>query len=42
MAKTAMEEVDKEPVSFRKEENLDEQAMVLESEMVAPHHPSPY
>ena len=34
MAKTAVEEEEKDPVRVRKEENLDAQAMALESEMV--------
>lgn len=36
MAKTAIEEEEKDSVRVRKEENLDAQAKVLESEMV-PH-----
>ena len=42
MAKTAVEEEEKDSVRVRKEENLDAQDMVLESEMVPHFIPSRY
>ena len=42
MAKTAVEEEEKDSVRVRKEENLDAQAMVLESQMVPHIIPSRY